>query len=142
MRLNACRARTLSIAQTLVRAECLDKPYHKTIIVVMATPRQPFEVIYASQVKQHLRAIERRHYALIRRTIETQLQFEPDVETRNRKPLKRSVGLAASWELRCGPQNRFRVFYDVDHERHMVYILAIGVKQGHRLFIGGEEITL
>jgi len=108
----------------------------------MATHRQPFEVIYASQVKQHLRVIERRHYALIRRTVEMQLQFEPDVETRNRKPLKRSVGLAARWELRCGPQNRFRVFYDVDHERHMVYILALGVKQGHRLFIGGEEITL
>jgi len=33
------------------------------------------------------------------------------------------------------------VFYDVDHERHIVYILAIGVQQGHRLVIGGEEIT-
>jgi mRNA-degrading endonuclease RelE of RelBE toxin-antitoxin system len=130
-----------SIAQTLGRTGCLDKLYYKTIIIVMVTPRQPFEVIYASQVKQHLRAIERRHYGFIRRTIETQLQFEPDVETRNRKPLKRSVGLAANWELRCGPQNRFRVFYDVDHECHMVYILAIGVKQGDRLFIGGEEIT-
>ena len=121
--------------------EYLDKLYHKTIIVVMATSRQPFEVIYASQVKQHLRAIERRHYGLIRRAVETQLQFEPGLETRNRKPLKRSVGLAASWELRCGPQNRFRVFYEVDHERHMVSILAIGEKQGNRLFIGGEEIT-
>jgi mRNA-degrading endonuclease RelE of RelBE toxin-antitoxin system len=107
----------------------------------MTTPGQPFEVIYASQVQQHLRAIERRHYGLIRRTVETQLQFEPDVETRNRKPLKQSLDLTAHWELRCGPQNRFRVFYDVDHECHMVYILAIGVKQGNRLCIGGEEIT-
>ena len=41
-----------------------------------------------------------------------------------------------------GSDNRFRVFYDVDVERNEVHILAIGVKEGNRLFIGGEEVKL
>jgi hypothetical protein len=52
-----------------------------------------FDLIYAPQVKGHLQAIERKYHSLIRRTIKTQLQFEPNVETRNRKPLKRPVEL-------------------------------------------------
>jgi mRNA-degrading endonuclease RelE of RelBE toxin-antitoxin system len=106
------------------------------------TPKQPFELVYASQVKQHLRAIERKHYALIRREIEAQLQFEPDIETRNRKPLKRAVAFEAEWEIRFGPNNQFRVFYEVDRGKGVVYILAIGVKERNRLYIGGEEVEL
>jgi len=105
-------------------------------------PKGRFNLVYAPQVKQHLRAIERKYYALIRSTIEAQLQFEPDVETRNRKPLKRPVAFEAEWEIRFGPNNRFRVFYEVDREQGEVYILAIGVKQRNRLFIGGEEVEL
>jgi len=106
------------------------------------TSKPSFELIYAPQVKQHLKAIGRKHHALIRHEIETQLQFEPDVETRNRKPLKRAVGFEAEWEMRFGPGDRFRVFYEVDHEEGVVYILAIGVKKRERLYIGGEEIEL
>jgi hypothetical protein len=46
------------------------------------------------------------------------------------------------WELRLGPDNRFRVFYAVSHERREVQILAIGAKQGDRLMVAGEEIRL
>jgi hypothetical protein len=46
--------------------------------------KRAFELVYASQVKDHLKAIERKHYGLIRQEIEEQLQFEPEVETRNR----------------------------------------------------------
>jgi len=106
------------------------------------TPKPSFELIYAAQVKQHLRAIERKHHALIRREIETQLRFEPDVETRNRKPLKRVLGFEVEWEIRFGPGNRFRVFYEVDREEGVVYILAVGVKERERLYIGGEETEL
>ena len=101
-----------------------------------------FEIIYAPQVKAHLHAIERKYYSLIRRTIETQLQFEPDVETQNRKPLKRSVELEAEWEIRFGPDNRFRVFYSVHRENRTVLILAIGIKKGNRLIVDGEEVIL
>jgi hypothetical protein len=45
----------------------------------------------------------------------------------------------ASWELRCGPHNRFRVFYDVDVTTQEVQVLAVGVKDRNRLLIGGEE---
>ena len=76
--------------------------------------KRAFELVYAPQVREHLKAIERKHYGLIRREIEAQLQFEPEAETRNRKPLKRAVAFEAEWELRFGPNNRFRVFYEVD----------------------------
>jgi hypothetical protein len=60
-------------------------------------------------------------------------------ETRNRKPLDQPAPFEASWELRCGPDNRFRVFYDVDAESQTVLVLAIGVNERNRLLIGGEE---
>jgi hypothetical protein len=34
------------------------------------------------------------------------------------------------------------VFYDIDHTQHVVAVLAIGIKRGNRLLIGGEEIHL
>lgn len=80
--------------------------------------------------------------ALVRQEIEARLQFEPEVETRNRKPLKRAVAFEAEWEIRFGPNNRFRVFYEVDPEVATVFILAIGVKVRERLYIGGEELAL
>jgi len=101
-----------------------------------------FDLIYAPQVKTHLQAIEQKYHSLIRRTIETQLQFEPNVETRNRKPLKRLVELGADWEIRFGPHNRFRVFYSVEQQNRQVFILAIGIKRGNRLIIGREEVNL
>ena len=46
------------------------------------------------------------------------------------------------WELRFGPENRFRVFYAVSHERQEVQMLAIETKQRNRLLIGRQEILL
>ena len=108
------------------------------------TPEQPFDLVYAPAVKGHLRAIERKWYSLIRDVIETQLSFDPDVETRNRKPLKRSITEleTAEWEIRFGADNRFRVFYAVNRPHGEVYILAIGEKRGERLLIGGEAVDI
>jgi hypothetical protein len=77
---------------------------------------------------------------LIRSEIESQLLFEPTSETRTRKPLRRPIAFGAQWELRFGPDNRFRVFYHVNAEDHEVRVLAIGVKDRDRLLIGGEEV--
>ena len=104
--------------------------------------RRPFTLVYDPEVKAHLQAIEPSFRGLIRMTIEERLRFEPEKETRNRKPLQRPVAFEAAWELRFGPENRFRVFYTVSHERHEVQILAIGTKERNRLVIGGEEIKL
>jgi hypothetical protein len=62
------------------------------------------------------------------------------VEARNRKALRRVVYFEAEWEMRFGPKNRFRVFYEVDRDAGAVYILAIGVKLRDRLYVGGEEV--
>ena len=69
-----------------------------TIIMVMAK-KQPFALVYADEVKLHLRAIEPKYYPGIQSEIEVQLLHEPDVETRNRKPLKRPVSFGADSEL-------------------------------------------
>ena len=113
-----------------------------TIIIVMVSQNLPFKLVYAPVVREHLEAIEGKYYSLIRDTIETQLRFEPDVETRNRKPLKRTRVSGGHWEIRFGPHNRFRVFYEVSREYSEVYILAVGEKEGNRLFIGGKEVEL
>jgi mRNA-degrading endonuclease RelE of RelBE toxin-antitoxin system len=106
------------------------------------TPRLAFELIYAPLVKGHLRVIEPTYHSFIREAIELQLKHVPDVETKNRKPLKRPILWGAKWELRCGPNNRFRVFYKVDRKVHEVDLLAIGEKRGERLRVGREEIAL
>jgi mRNA-degrading endonuclease RelE of RelBE toxin-antitoxin system len=108
------------------------------MIIVMAK-KQPFTLVYADEVKDHLRTIEAKHHAVIQREIETQLLHEPNVETRNRKPLKRPIVFGADWELRLGPDNRFRVFYQVKTESREVRVLAVGVKDRNRLYFPGQE---
>src|SRR5262249_33900560 len=99
----------------------------------------PFTLVYADEVKDHLRAIEAKYHSAIQSDIESQLLHEPDVETRNRKPLKRPIAFAADWELRLGSDNRFRVFYQVDTETREVRVLAIGVKDRAHLYFGRKE---
>jgi hypothetical protein len=101
-----------------------------------------FLIVYAPITKQHLRTIDAKYYILIRDTVADQLSIEPTTETRNRKPLKRPVVFMATWEIRFGPQNRFRVYYDIDHDQMQVLVLAIGYKHGDRVVLGGEEIAL
>jgi hypothetical protein len=113
----------------------------RTIIRIIMT-RQPFTIAFAKEVKDHFRAIDRKYHALVHSAIIEQLRFEPDRETRNRKPLQMPAPFKAGWELRFGPQNRFRAFYRIDSESHVVWIRAIGIKDRNRLVIGGEEVEL
>ena len=106
------------------------------------SPQTPFSIIYSPETKEHLRVIDKKYYTLIRTTIQERLSFMPNEENTNRKPLKRPVLETATWELRFGPENMFRVFYDVQLSTREVYVLAIGVKLRNRLSIGGEEIVL
>jgi len=113
-----------------------------TIIIVTMSPTRRFELIYPPIIKEHFKAIESKFWSLIRNELEEQLQFEPDVETKNRKPLKRPVDFGATWEIRIGSENRFRAYYRIDYENDEVIIQAIGEKIGNRVFIGGKEIQL
>jgi hypothetical protein len=108
--------------------------------MVMAK-RSAFALVYADEVKQHLRTIETKYHSLIQSGVENQLLHKPDVESRNRKPLKRPIAFGADWELRLGPDNRFRVFYQVNAVSREVRVLAVGVKDRNRLLIGGEEFA-
>ena len=104
--------------------------------------RRPYSLVYAPAVRQHLGDIEAKYRSLIRKEIEEQLQFEPDVETRNRKPLRQPAAFGADWEIRFGPDNRFRALYEIAEEEHTVNVLAIGQKEGNRLLIGGKEVKV
>ncbi len=104
------------------------------------TRRPKFELIFAPEAVDHLGIIERKYHSLIEKTLDEQLGFTPDRETRNRKQLDQPAPFDATWELRFGPNNRFRVFYEIDFKEKTVSILAIGLKEGNRLIIGGEEL--
>jgi len=106
------------------------------------SPKPRFTLQFAPEVVAHLDTIERKYHSLIRKTIDEQLTFEPETEARNRKLLEQPAPYDAAWELRFGPNNRFRVFYAVSEAEREVWILAIGVKEGNRLLIAGEEFVL
>jgi len=99
----------------------------------------PYTFVFAPEVAAHLHAIQRKYHALIRREIHLQLRFKPNGRTRNRKPLDIPALYGAQWELRLGPRNRYRVFYEVLEEPRTVRIVAIGVKDREVLRIGSEE---
>jgi mRNA-degrading endonuclease RelE of RelBE toxin-antitoxin system len=101
--------------------------------------RARFTLAFAPEAVEHLDGIAAKHHGLLRRAIKEQLTHRPTEETRNRKPLEQPAPFEATWELRCGPDNRFRVLYDADAETQVVRLLAIGVKDRNRLVIGDEE---
>jgi mRNA-degrading endonuclease RelE of RelBE toxin-antitoxin system len=103
--------------------------------------RTRFAFVFAPEALDHLGALERKYHRVILKAIDEQLTYAPVEETRNRKPLDQPAPFAATWEMRCGPDNRFRVFYDVNSEKTTVSVLALGIKDRNRLFIGGEEYS-
>ncbi|MBI2192440.1 MAG: type II toxin-antitoxin system RelE/ParE family toxin [Planctomycetes bacterium] len=103
-------------------------------------PKAPkFTLRVAPEALEHLKAIDPKFRGLIRELAEEQLSYQPDQATRNRKLLRPPAPFGAAWELRLGPDNRFRVFYRINREERIVRVLAIGIKVRNRLFIGGKE---
>ena len=101
--------------------------------------RHKFTLIFAPETLDHLDTIERKYHRLIQKAIDEQLSYTPEKRTRNRKLLDQPAPFGATWELRFGPSNRFRVLYEVDGGEQIVWVLAVGIKEGNKLFIGGEE---
>jgi hypothetical protein len=71
-----------------------------------------------------------------------QLRHEPELPTRRRKRMRSNP--VAPWELRIGD---YRVFddiepADVETSSLELAVLAIGLKIGNRVWIGGEEHEL
>jgi mRNA-degrading endonuclease RelE of RelBE toxin-antitoxin system len=101
--------------------------------------RPAFEVIFDALALDHMDAIESKYDSLIRRVVREQLIHEPDIATRNRNPLLRETAIGATWEVRCGPGHRFRIFYDVHRDERLVVVLAIARKVRNLLFVGKEK---
>lgn len=97
-----------------------------------------FKIEFAPDAWEHLQKFTARERNLILDEIETQLQYEPNIETRNRKTLRENA--IATWELRI---DKFRVFYHVeDNNIEIVTVVAIGYKERNLLFVGGKQIDL
>lgn len=79
-------------------------------MAAMMSQKTPFRLSYDPEFVNDWKWIEAKHRPVVREAIEQQLTFDANVETRNRKPLKRPMPFNAHWELRCGPNNRFRVY--------------------------------
>jgi len=94
----------------------------------------PYRIVYASEIRDHLRSLTARQRATVFDEIDQQLTYEPTMETQNRKPLRPNP--LASWELRIGD---LRVYYDVEEDpEQQVDIVAIGIKRRNRVYIAGE----
>ncbi len=98
-----------------------------------------FEIDFTPTSARHVRNYRKFEQKVILDAIEQQLLYEPNVATRNRKPLDENN--LANWELRV---DRYRVFYDIiiEDDRQIVKIKAIGHKQHNILYIDKQEVQL
>jgi len=97
-----------------------------------------YVIEYSPEAEDHLQEFTARQQRIVMEAVDRQLLNQPDVETRNRKPMRPNP--VAPWELRIG---NLRVYYEMNDEPEAtVTILAIGVKERDRVRIGGEIIKL
>ena len=98
----------------------------------------PYRIDYSPDAEDHMRVLTARQKAIVLDAVDDQLTYQPMVETKNRKPMRPTP--VAPWELRIG---NLRVYYDVEEDPEpLVYIRAVGVKEGSRVRIGREVIDL
>ena len=93
-----------------------------------------YEVEFTPEAVQDLRYFKKFEQNIIVDAIQTQLLYEPTVETKNR--FQRDPPDIAEWELRVG---LFRVFYNVDEAVQIISIERIGEKPNNSVFFRGRE---
>ncbi|MBE7463766.1 MAG: type II toxin-antitoxin system RelE/ParE family toxin [Planctomycetes bacterium] len=96
-----------------------------------------YAIAFSSQAGRQLKALRTYHRRTLIRRNTVLLAHQPQVPTRNRKPLEPNA--LAPWELRVGA---LRVFYFVNEETRQVCIVAIGTKDHARVLIDGEVVRL
>jgi len=95
----------------------------------------PYEIALSATAANDLRSLRPFDRAKVAHQIDAQLQSQPLVETRNRKPLRMEEGLLPFehvppvWELRVGG---LRVYYDVEKDAGVVNVRAVRRKPPHR----------
>jgi len=98
----------------------------------------PFVIEYSPDSEGHLRALTASQRRIVLDTVDEQLAHQPDVETRNRKPMRPNP--VAPWELRVG---NLRVYYDIVYEPDQrVFVRAVGIKRRNSVWFGQQEVSL
>ncbi len=96
-----------------------------------------FALVLTPSASADLARLRKHEQQRIRAALEEKLAHQPLHETKNRKKLRPNP--LADWELRVG---EFRVFYDVFAADALVKVIAVGYKEGNKLFIRGKEYQL
>ena len=96
-----------------------------------------YEIEFSADSERQLAELSSRDRKTVLDSIETQLSHEPTTPTKHRKLLRPNP--VAAWELRVGD---FRVFYNVEQERILVIVVAVGRKEHNQLTIDGKVIPL
>ncbi len=96
-----------------------------------------YEIEFSADSERQLAELSSRDRKTVLDSIETQLSHEPITPTKHRKLLRQNP--VASWELRVGD---FRVFYNVEQQRILVIVIAVGRKEHNQLMIDGKVIPL
>jgi len=88
-----------------------------------------YEIEFTHDALRDLRNFKKFEQNIIFEAIQTQLVYEPLIETRNR--FRREPPDIAAWELRIGV---FRVFYNVEQSIQVVCIVRVGEKPNTAFF--------
>ncbi len=97
----------------------------------------PFKILFAPDARDQIKHLSARDRSIIVDAVDIQLTYQPNVPTRNRKPLRPNN--LATWELRIG---EYRVYYDLDGPEHASRIVALGKKDHAKVWINGKEYWL
>jgi mRNA-degrading endonuclease RelE of RelBE toxin-antitoxin system len=97
-----------------------------------------YRIEYSPDAEDHLRSLTARQQKTILDTVDEQLEHQPTVRTKHRKPMRPNS--LFDWELRIGD---LRVYYDVEEvPMQKVYIQAVGIKKRNEVLIGGKVVKL
>ncbi len=100
-------------------------------------PSVPYTIHFSEEARTHLRQLSARERTVVINRAEAALSDKPTREARNLKALRPNP--LAKYELRIAD---LRVFFEVKEEEREVLVLAIGRKEGNRLWVGGKEVKL
>ena len=96
-----------------------------------------YQIEFTPKARKDLKWFKKREQTEILDGIESNLTYEPNIETHNRKRLRQNE--IAEWDLRLG---KYRVFYDVEETVLIVSIEAVGIKLGNTFYFQGKEEEL
>lgn len=97
----------------------------------------PYTIEFTEEAKRDLAYFTAHERKNILHKVREQLSHEPDMPTRNRKPLRDNP--VAPWELRIG---HYRVFYQIERDVVTVGVVAVGRKRHNALYIRGKQVKL